>query len=137
MRPSTRHQAAAATALLCLTLAGGAVAADNEAGVPLSPRDAAGAWTIEQQGRAVCVVKLSSRRSGADFVLSSGPQCGDTLEGAAGWKPTADGLAITGADGQTLIAFNRWSNSLFVSHRSSGVDLQLKRGTPGAMPGTD
>jgi hypothetical protein len=31
-----------------------------------------------------------------------------------------------------VIAFNRWSNSLFVSHRSSGVDIQLKRGAPGA-----
>jgi len=29
-----------------------------------------------------------------------------------------------------LAPFNRWSNSLFVSHRSSGVDVQLMRGTP-------
>jgi len=33
--------------------------------------------------------------------------------------------------GQPVIAFNRWSNSLFVSHRASGVDVQLKRGPPG------
>jgi hypothetical protein len=29
-----------------------------------------------------------------------------------------------------VIAFNRWSNSLFVSHRASGADIQLRRGGP-------
>ena len=28
------------------------------------------------------------------------------------------------------MGFNRWSNSLFVAHRSSGVDVQLRRGSP-------
>jgi hypothetical protein len=39
-------------------------------------------------------------------------------------------MALTGANGQALAPFNRWSNSLFVSHRSSGVDVQLMRGPP-------
>jgi hypothetical protein len=39
-------------------------------------------------------------------------------------------MALTGVDGQVLAPFNRWSNSLFVSHRSSGVDVQLMRGPP-------
>ena len=45
-----------------------------------------------------------------------------------GWAPTGDGMALTGSDGHVLIAFSRWSNSLFVSHRASGFDLQLRRG---------
>ena len=45
-------------------------------------------------------------------------------------RPTKDGMQLIGADGQPVIAFHRWSNSLFVSHRSSGVDIQLRRGGP-------
>ena len=48
----------------------------------------------------------------------------------ATWQTTADGMALMDGSGQQLIAFNRWSNSLFVSHRSSGVDVQLMRGAP-------
>jgi hypothetical protein len=35
-----------------------------------------------------------------------------------------------------LASFNRWSNSLFVSHRSGGVDVQLMRGGPHPTPGS-
>jgi hypothetical protein len=40
-------------------------------------------------------------------------------------------MAIIGADGQTLIDFGRWSNSLFVSQISNGGNVQLKRGAAG------
>ena len=39
-----------------------------------------------------------------------------------------DGAALVDGQGQVLIDFNRWSNSLLVSHQSSGVDVQLRRG---------
>jgi hypothetical protein len=39
-------------------------------------------------------------------------------------------MSLVDSDGQTVLGFSRWSNSLFVSHRSSGVDVQLKRGAP-------
>ena len=64
----------------------------------------------------------------AGFLAATTASCGDALPGAvAGWAPTGDGMALTGTDGKVLIAFNRWSNSLFVSHRASGADLQLRR----------
>ena len=50
--------------------------------------------------------------------------------GVTGWATTPDGMALTGQGGAVLAPFNRWSNSLLVSHRSSGVDVQLMRGTP-------
>jgi hypothetical protein len=130
---------AAGAALAIGLCAGPALAADNEAGVPLSPNDAAGPWTLESGGAAICTIKLSATKAGqAGFRVAAPASCGDALPaGAAGWTPTADGVALTGSDGKVLIAFNRWSNSLFVSHRSSGADLQLKRGGPGALPGTD
>jgi hypothetical protein len=31
-----------------------------------------------------------------------------------------------------VLSFGRWSNSLFVSHQASGVDIQLQRGGPHA-----
>jgi hypothetical protein len=125
-------------AAACLLASGSVWAADNEAGVPLSPGDAAGAWTLQSQGHAVCVVRLGARKAPGGFALRLDPQCAGALpQGAAAWRPTADGMAMTGSDGSVLIAFGRWSNSLFVSHRSSGSDLQLKRGLPGATPGNE
>ena len=113
-------------------VAGAALAVDHEANVPLAPSDAAGPWTLETGGHAVCVIQLSSAKAATPASASRRPaSCGDTLPaGVAGWAPTGDGMALTGADGQVLIAFNRWSNSLFVSHQSSGVDIQLQRGGP-------
>ena len=113
-----------ATAFLLLARA--AMAADHEAGVPLTPAEAAGAWTVETGGHAICMVTLT-----ASHGATVGNACADVLPaGVTGWSSTADGMALTGAGGQVLAPFNRWSNSLFVSHRSSGVDVQLMRGPP-------
>jgi len=108
------------------------VAADHEAGVPLTPAEAAGAWTVETGGHAICMIQLSAEKSGnAGFGATPGANCGDALpSGIAGWAPTSEGMALTGDDGKVLVPFNRWSNSLFVSHRSSGTDVQLMRGGP-------
>jgi hypothetical protein len=105
-----------------------------QAGTPLAPADAAGPWTLQSKGGAVCAVTLTARSSavGGTFVATVGPECQQAyaMTAAAAWKPTRDGLAFTAGDGSTVVAFNRWSNSLFVSHRSSGADLQLSRGAP-------
>jgi hypothetical protein len=116
----------AGAALMC----GQALAADHEAGVPLSPAEAAGPWTVESGGRPLCVLTLGVRRSGAGgFALRAPDTCEGVLTGRpTAWSPTADGMKLVGADGATLVSFNRWSNSLFVSHMSSGVDIQLQRG---------
>jgi hypothetical protein len=109
-----------------LLLAPAAMAADHEAGVPLSPAEAAGSWTVETGGHAICMIQLTAAHG-----AKVGDNCGDSLPaGVTGWSTTTDGMALTGADGQVLAPFNRWSNSLFVSHRSSGVDVQLMRGPP-------
>ncbi|MFI4965538.1 MAG: AprI/Inh family metalloprotease inhibitor [Caulobacterales bacterium] len=101
-----------------------ALAEDNEAGVPLTPAEAAGAWTVASQGRDLCILTL-----GAAHTVKMPASCSDAIPGnPTGWQPTKDGMQLTGAGGQPLIAFHRWSNSLFVSHRSSGVDIQLRRG---------
>ncbi|MBW8815459.1 MAG: AprI/Inh family metalloprotease inhibitor [Caulobacterales bacterium] len=111
---------------LAMATAGAAVAEDREAGVPLSPAEAAGAWTLESAGHPICTIRL-----GADRSARAASDCAGALPGApAGWRPTADGMALIGANGQALLGFNRWSNSLFVSHRASGVDVQLRRGGP-------
>ena len=125
-----------AAGLSAASLALGATAAqawDHEAGVPLTPAEAAGGWTLESAGRPVCMVRLTATKtSDAGYAASAPASCGEALPpGVAGWTPTGDGMALTGADGRVLIAFDRWSNSLFVSHRSSGVDVQLQRGGPG------
>jgi len=108
-----------------------ALAADHEAGVPLTPAEAAGSWTLESGGRSICVLKLDAQKTATGFGVQVPASCGDALPaGLAGWAPAAGGMSLVGADGQPLIGFSRWSNSLFVSHRSSGVDIQLKRGGP-------
>jgi hypothetical protein len=119
-------------ALIAMGLAGAAlfagaslaVADDNEAGTPLTPAEAAGAWTVASQGQDLCVLTL-----GAAHTVKAPSSCSDALPGnPTGWQPTRDGMQMIDAGGQPLIAFHRWSNSLFVSHRSSGVDIQLRRG---------
>jgi hypothetical protein len=101
-----------------------AVAEDNEAGVPLTPAEAAGAWTVASQGQDLCVLTL-----GAEHTVKAPRSCSDALPGnPTTWQPTKDGMQLIGAGGQPVLAFHRWSNSLFVSHRSSGVDIQLRRG---------
>ncbi len=107
------------------------LAADHEAGVPLTPAEAAGAWTVESGGRSICVISLGTGKvSSLGYEAMVPSTCGDELSGVAAWAPAPGGMALVGPDGHTVIAFGRWSNSLFVSHRSSGVDIQLKRGGP-------
>jgi uncharacterized low-complexity protein len=120
------------TALIAAGLAGAAllagatfaVAEDNEAGVPLTATEAAGNWTVASQGQDLCVLTM-----GAAHTVRAPASCRDAIPGApVGWQPTKDGMELVDSGGKTVIAFHRWSNSLFVSHRSSGVDLQLRRG---------
>ena len=97
---------------------------DHEAGVPLTPAEAAGVWTVESAGRNICTVTL-----GADHTAKAGADCNGAIPGApTGWQATHDGMQLVDAGGQRVIGFNRWSNSLFVSHQKSGVDIQLRRG---------
>jgi hypothetical protein len=110
---------------------GVALAADNEAGVPLSPAEAAGGWTLQSAGHAICMLRLTANH------LARAGDCGGALpSGVAGWATTSNGVALTGADGQVLMRFDRWSNSLFVSRRTSGDDLQLMRGAPNVRAGS-
>jgi hypothetical protein len=115
-----------------LVSVGVAAAADNEAGVPLTPAEAAGAWTVETGGHSICILSLGTRKvSTIGYSVEIPSTCSEALPtGAAAWAPAAGGMKLVTTDGQTVLAFGRWSNSLFVSHRSSGVDVQLKRGPP-------
>jgi hypothetical protein len=124
---NARRLAVAALTWTCLPCL--ALAEDHEAGVPLSPAEAAGSWSLSSGGADICTVTLKGAKAGDSGFLAVAPaSCGDALPtGVSGWAPTGDGMALTSADGKVLIAFNRWSNSLFVSHRSAGADLQLRR----------
>ena len=107
-------------------LAGPALAEDNQAGTPLAPAEAAGPWTVSSAGRDLCVLSL-----GGDHTVKASTDCAEALPvRPTAWEPTRDGMRLMGPDGAPLLAFNRWSNSLFVSHRASGVDIQLRRGGP-------
>jgi hypothetical protein len=118
-----RISAIAAGVIGATLLAGNGVCADNEAGVPLRTAEAVGAWSLESSGQSLCVLDLGPRHT----VRSQGA-CGGALPSTpAGWAPAADGMRLVSADGQTLMNFHRWSNSLFVAHTPSG-DLQLRRG---------
>ena len=108
---------------------------DPQAGAPLEPADAAGVWTLSSKGGAICTVTLSGKPTILmKYDASASQACQDAyaMGPVTGWKPTPDGMAFTASDGSTVVAFNRWSNSLLVSKRSSGADLQLTRGPPPA-----
>jgi len=106
-----------------------ALAEDNEAGVPLTPAEAAGTWTIEFAGHALCTVTL-----GAANTVKTSAACGEYFPTSpTRWQPTKDGMQLIDANGGAPIAFHRWSNSLLVSHRASGMDIQLRRGGPGQI----
>jgi hypothetical protein len=106
---------------------------DHEAGVPLTPAEAAGAWTVEAGGHSLCVVRLGAGKAGVDgYALQAPETCGDALPaGLTAWTPTPDGMRLTGPGGSPSVRFGRWSNSLFVAKRSSGTDVQLRRGAAG------
>ena len=122
-----------AAALTASTCAGGLALAqdqkgpdDHEAGVPLAAAEAAGSWTVATGGRDVCQLTM-----GAGHTVKAPAECRTALTGApTSWFATNDGMRLTDANGQTVLAFHRWSNSLFVSHRASHVDVQLRRGGP-------
>jgi hypothetical protein len=119
---------AAAAALLSAP----SFAADNQAGTPLDPAEAAGAWTVEAGGRSLCTLTL-----GPDKSVKAASSCGSVLPGTpVNWAPTANGMNLLAADGRTLMGFGRWSNSLLVAHRSSGGDIQLRRSGPDAPRAT-
>jgi hypothetical protein len=103
---------------------------DHEAGVPLTSAEAAGVWTLASGGRDQCHLTL-----GATHSVKADAGCLEILPGPTAWQATRDGMALTDASGRTILAFHRWSNSLFVSHRASGVDVQLRRGGPVAGGG--
>jgi hypothetical protein len=112
-----------------LLLAGGAVAADHEAGVPLSPSEAAGAWSLQSNGQTLCVLDFGRTRRARGFAVRARNNCAEALHGLpVAWAPTADGMRLLGADGATVMTFDRWSNSLLVSRIGSAGDLQLRRG---------
>jgi hypothetical protein len=107
-----------------LLLTGQAAGFDHEAGVPLSPAEAAGGWTLSSNNQAVCMLTLGRRHT-----VRVPETCGSALPAAAtGWAPTSHGMRLVGPDGQTVASFDRWSNSLFVAHVAGGPDLQLRRG---------
>jgi hypothetical protein len=107
-------------------------AVDHEAGVPLTPAEAAGGWTVESHGHAVCTITLSASRIGAAaYGATARGECGALIPGGvAGWTPTSHGMALTDQAGQVLLPFDRWSNSLFVANSATGDEVQLMRGPP-------
>ncbi len=109
-------------ALAVATAAAPALAEDNEAGVPLTPAEAAGAWTVSTGGHDVCTITLTAAHG------VKAPACQGLLPSPTAWQATSDGVALSGGSGS--MAFHRWSNSLFVSKRSTGLDVQLRRGGP-------
>jgi hypothetical protein len=127
---------AAGVAAAIVLATGGAVAPVHaasvyeEAGVPLAPREAAGAWTLQSNGRPICVLNLGARRIAPGvFELRAPPSCNGVLPATvAGWAPQADGMSLVDAGGRPVIGFGRWSNSLLVSHYASLEDVQLERG---------
>ena len=131
MRPLI--SAAGVAAAIALSANGVAVAADEEAGVSLAPSEAAGAWTLESQGRSICVLKLGAEKTGAGaYKLAAPANCGDALPaGVAGWSPSPDGMNLVDADGRTLIRLRPVETTTCLSpHQTSGVDVQLRRGQP-------
>jgi hypothetical protein len=122
MRATAVVAALAGAALLSAPLA--ALAEDNEAGVPLSPAEAAGAWTVSTGGHDVCQITMT-----AGHGVKTPAACADVFPDApTAWQATRDGVQLIGAGG--AIGFARWSNSLFVSRRASHTDVQLRRGGP-------
>jgi len=118
--------AAAVAAALWLPVS---VASAQPAGAAPKPGEVADAWLLESHGQIICRLTLSHRATRAGPYGAEIPaDCRGALPaGAAGWKPITDGITLVAADGAVLIAFERWSESLFVSTGSGAPDLQLAR----------
>ena len=101
----------------------------NSYGTPLKPSDAAaGPWLVESHGQTTCRIRLDAAQASPGVYRISASECGDALpSGVTGWRPESNGLSLLDAQGQVVVKFNRWSNSLMVAPRSNGVDLQLQR----------
>jgi len=105
--------------------------ARDQVGTPLKTEDAAAQpWTLEHQGRTLCVIRLDARAISHDvFRVEVPADCGGNLPaGVAAWRPVTDGAALIDGEGRVLVDFNRWSDSLLVADRASGFDMQLRRG---------
>jgi hypothetical protein len=105
--------------------------ARDQVGTPLKSEDAAAQpWTLEHQGRALCVIRLDARAISHEvFRVEIPADCGGNLPaGVAAWRPVTDGAALIDSGGRVLVDFNRWSDSLLVADRASGFDVQLRRG---------
>jgi hypothetical protein len=103
-------------------------------GMPLKVNDAAAqAWTLESAGHSICVVRLGAEPVSKGVYHTDIPAgCGPVLPaGVAGWRPVTDGAALVDGQGQILVDFDQWSNSLLVSRRAGGLDVQLRRGAKG------
>ncbi len=124
-----------------MALAAGAASAQDmnamwrdTVGMPLKVNDAAAqGWTLESAGRSVCVVRLGAQPVSKGIYHTDIPaDCGQVLPpGVAGWRPVTDGAALVDGQGQILVDFDQWSNSLLVSRRAGGADVQLRRGAKG------
>lgn len=108
--------------------------------LPPGPQPAAGdvpdIWVLESRGQAVCEIGLTGRRAvGGGFRAAVPPACQPALPaGIKGWRPTAEGLALVGADGAPLANFERWSQSLFVGQGPAAFNLQLSRASLSVWP---
>lgn len=98
-------------------------------GTPLKPSDAAAQpWLVESHGQTTCHIKLEGEQASPGVYRVSTSDCGNALPtGVVGWKPDGNGLSLLDSQGQVVVKLDRWSNSLLVAPRSSGIDLQLQR----------
>jgi hypothetical protein len=112
-----------------LALAAVAGLALPAAAQPARRGDVADAWQLQSHGHTVCRLTLSGRPTRAGPYGADIPEaCREALPaGAAGWTPIPDGLALVAAYGAVLVAFERWSESLYVSSGAGAPDLQLAR----------
>jgi Protease inhibitor Inh len=99
---------------------------------PPPTADAVGPWTLESEGRAICVLDFDKERvSAASFALTVPMACGNALpSNLVAWAPAPGGVRLVGWDDSSLMDFSRLSDGRLVSDRSSGANLQLQRRGP-------
>ena len=68
-------------AAIAVSFAGPALAFDGEAGVPLQPSEAAGAWSLQtgKHDRTLCVLDLGQRRTNVGYALRIRGDCRSAL----------------------------------------------------------
>ena len=105
-----------------------ALAADHQPAAPVT--DAAGPWTLESDGRPICVLDFGKEKiSAASFALTVPMACGDALPSdVVAWTAAANGVRLVGFDDSSVMGFSRSSDDVLVSRRSDGMVLQLERG---------